>query len=77
VVTALCAATDPLPDVDEAVFDNMRALLRKMLEEIYTHFNGVDLPMPFSEMTGAANALLRYIRAGRKAEIAEMGEHFP
>jgi hypothetical protein len=72
----LGTAADPLPEIDQRAFEVALASLRRVLEETYCHFNP-GAQMPFQDMAGSAEAMMRYIRRGREAEIADNGEFLP
>jgi hypothetical protein len=70
--------TKLLPVVEDTVFVDVLAKFRGLLETIYKHFNGNEVPMHFRPRTGDANLLMTFIRLGFEAEQKELAEYgFP
>jgi hypothetical protein len=67
--------SEKLPDIDEKQIEVAVAMLRAILKEIFTHFNGSAAEFPFPVLESCADELMQLVRDGvrfRETEVEEM-----
>jgi|SRR5579871_3303311 len=64
------AGREAMPDVPQQDFERALAMMRDLLQEVYSYFCGADASVDLRGPIDGADKLLGYIRAGREAELA-------
>jgi hypothetical protein len=63
---------EALPGISQQNFETAQMMMRDLLREVHIHFHGPESPTDLPELTDGADKLLSYIRAGYRAEVAEI-----